>query len=64
MQFKKLQSELIRDIIENSNDIKFMKKTKTEHGYKELYVFLGCPGDILIFEKRGNHRYWTLEESK
>lgn len=63
MQFKKGQSDFIQNVVDTSDDIRFMKSTKTPDGRKDLYAFLDCPGTVLTFEKRGNHRYWKLEDN-
>ena len=62
MQFKKNQSNLIKDIIESTNTFKVKEKIETETGHKIIFEILDNPNKILIFEKRGNHRYWKMEE--
>ena len=62
MQFKKSQHEMIEKIIELSDDIVFCKKEVIPNGRREVYKFLNSPNKQLIFEKRGNHRYWYLED--
>jgi len=63
MQFKKAQHEMIENIVELSDDINLIVEEKTPT-HTRIFMFNNNPNKILVFKKRGNHRYWYLIDKK
>jgi len=64
MQFKKAQHEMIEKIVELSDDIIQVAEKSIGTTHRKIFEFSSNSGIVLVFKKRGNHRYWYLIDKK